>query len=111
MCLSWTLEGARMSAKAVDVLILIPLIPALPVVATWFLPWEDWIPRKVPKRILAPYLLYCTFAAWHFGFPWWSLASVAFLAVGASVMLVSELRKMHRLKAARNWPTAAAQVL
>jgi hypothetical protein len=50
----------------VDVLILIPLVPLTPVVLTWWLPWESWIPAKVPKYVLGPYLLYAAFAAWHF---------------------------------------------
>jgi hypothetical protein len=52
--------------STVDVLILLPLIPLAPVVVTWWLPWETWIPKKVPKYVLGPYLLYAAFAAWHF---------------------------------------------
>lgn len=52
--------------SAADVIVAIPVQPLLPVIATWFLPWEDWIPKKVPKMILGSYLLYAAFAAWHF---------------------------------------------
>jgi hypothetical protein len=54
-----------------DVLITIPLIPLFPVLATWWLPWERWLPSKIPKWILGPYLVYAAFAAWHFDMPWW----------------------------------------
>jgi Protein of unknown function (DUF3592) len=94
--------------SAVDVLIFIPLIPAIPVLATWLLPWEDWIPRKIPKKILGPYLLYCTFAVWHFGGPWWSLGATGLLGIGVSAMALSEAR---RLKHARDWPVAEGRVL
>jgi hypothetical protein len=52
--------------STVDALILVPIIPLAPVVVTWWLPWETWIPKKVPKYLLGPYLLYAAFAAWHF---------------------------------------------
>jgi hypothetical protein len=55
----------------VGVLLLIPLIPALPVVVTWWLPWEVWLPKRVPELFLGLYLLYVAFAAWHFKLPWW----------------------------------------
>jgi hypothetical protein len=57
-------NGSKVSK--VDVLILIPLIPLTPVVITCWLPRESWIPKKVPKYVLGPYLLYAAFAAWHF---------------------------------------------
>ncbi len=76
--------------KILDVLILIPLIPALPVVVTWFLPWERWIPRKVPKKIIGPYLLYCAFGEWYFKMPWWSVVMVSLLGIGVSVMALVE---------------------
>ena len=57
----------------VDVLLLIPLIPALPVVVIWWLPWERWLPKRIPKVILGLYLLYAGFVAWHFRLRWWSV--------------------------------------
>ena len=51
-----------------DMLVLIPIIPLFPVIATWFLPWEEWLPRRIPKLILGPYLLYAAFAAWYLRF-------------------------------------------
>ncbi|HYM78930.1 MAG TPA: hypothetical protein VE377_23355 [Candidatus Dormibacteraeota bacterium] len=50
-----------------DVLIAIPVIPLAPMVITWWLPWERWIPwGKLPKLVLGPYVVYAGFAAWHF---------------------------------------------
>jgi len=60
-----------MSTNTVGVLVLIPLIPAIPVLVTWFLPWEKWLWEKIPKTILGPYLLYGAFAAAYFKMPWW----------------------------------------
>lgn len=57
--------------STVDTLVAIPLIPLFPVLVTWWLPWERWLWNKVPKWILGPYLLYASFAGWHFGMPWW----------------------------------------
>ena len=34
--------------------IVIPLIPRAPVVITWWLPWESWIPKKIPQYVLGP---------------------------------------------------------
>jgi hypothetical protein len=63
-----------------DVLIGIPLIPLLPVMATWWLPWGAWS-SKIPKSILGPYLLYACLAAWHFAMPWWFILVVALWGV------------------------------
>lgn len=50
-----------------DVLIALPLLPLAPIVATWWLPWERWIPwGRVPKALAGPYLLYVSFALQHF---------------------------------------------
>jgi hypothetical protein len=53
-----------------DVLIWISLAPLVPVVVTWWLPWEDWLPKKIPKYLLGPYLFYIALMAWHFAFSW-----------------------------------------
>lgn len=97
--------------SAIDVLIFIPVIPAIPVIATWFLPWEDWIPRKVPKKIIAPYLLYCSFVTWHFKQPWWLVLMVAGWGIAISVMAIFELRKERIVKQARDWPVTEGCVL
>jgi len=93
--------------SAVDVLIFIPLIPAISIVATWCFPWERLIPRKLPKKVIGLYLLYCTFAVWHFGAAWWAVVAVALLGIGVSVMALFAAR---RLRQARDWPVAEARV-
>jgi hypothetical protein len=93
-----------MSPKTVDVLIFIPLIPAIPVIITWYLPWERWIPRRIPKSILGPYLLYGTFAAWHFRMPTWFILLIGAGGVADSAMAVFNLWKRKRLMRARDWP-------
>ena len=100
-----------MSAKTVDVLIFIPLIPAIPVIATWFLPWERWIPKKIPKTIIGPYLLYCAFAIWHFKQSSWFVLLVSLWGIAISVMAIFDLRKARMLKQARDWPVAEGYVL
>jgi hypothetical protein len=40
-------------------------------------PWEAWLPSKMPKSILGPYFLYACLAAWHFAMPWWVVLTVA----------------------------------
>lgn len=76
--------------KILDVLILISLIPVLPVAATWFLPWETWISRKVPRKVIGPYVLYCAFAAWYFKMPWWVVLMVLLWGVVVFVMAFVE---------------------
>jgi hypothetical protein len=59
------LTGSHLTT--IDILILVPVIPALPIVMTWPLPWERWIRwDELPAGFVGPYLLYCAFAAWHF---------------------------------------------
>ena len=100
-----------MSADAVDVLIFFPLLPASPVIATWFLPWEQWIPRKVPNKIIGPYLLYCAFALWHFKQPSWLTVPIALLGIVVCVMAFFDVRKSRQLREARGWPIADGRVL
>jgi hypothetical protein len=78
--------------KIVDALVLISLIPVLPVIALWFLPWETWIPKFVPKKIIGPYLLYCTFGAWYFGMPWWLLIMVALWGIAVCAFAILEAK-------------------
>jgi hypothetical protein len=110
------------SANTVDVLIFIPLIPAIPVIALWILPWERWIPKIIPKKIIGPYLLYCAFAIWHFKQPWWIVSFVGFWGITVSAMAILGLRKARMLKQAqegkarvlkqaRDWPVAGGIVL
>ena len=73
-----------------DVLVLVPLIPGMPVLATWWLPWERWLPKYIPKKILGPYILYAAFAAWHFGMPWWVTLIAVFWDATFSVLAIIE---------------------
>jgi hypothetical protein len=99
------------TAKTLDVLIFIPLIPALPVIATWFLPWERWIPRKIPNAFIGPYLIYCSFAIWHFKQPWWLIVSIALWGIVVCVLAVFDARKARQLREAHDWPVAEGRVL
>jgi hypothetical protein len=110
------------SAKTVDVLIFIPLIPAIPVIATWFLPWERWIPDKIANKIIGPYLLYWAFAIWHFKQLWWAVLLVGLMGIAISAAALFDLRKARMLKQtrrrktrmleqARDWPVADGFVL
>ena len=79
-----------MTVKPLDVLVFIPLLPAIPVAITWFLPWERWVPKKVPNRVIGPYLLYCSFAESYFGVPWWSVALVGLWGLAVCGVAVAE---------------------
>lgn len=79
-----------MKASVTDVLIAIPVLPLLPVLATWFLPWEDWLPKKIPKTVLGPYFLYAAFAAWHFKFGFWPVLVAVLLGLVVSFMAIVE---------------------
>ena len=79
-----------MSTRTLDVLVFIPLIPAVPVIATWFLPWEDWIPKKIPKRIIGPYLLYGAFALRYFKMDWWVVVVIALWGIGVCAIAAYE---------------------
>jgi hypothetical protein len=73
------------SPKTLDTSVFVPLIPAVPVLVTWVLRWERWIPRFIPKSVIGPYLLYGAFAAWYFKMPWWFVALVGVWGVGVTV--------------------------
>jgi hypothetical protein len=110
------------STRTLDVLIFIPLIPAIPVIAFWPLPWERWIPKIIPKKIIGPYLLYSAFAIWHFKQSWWAVLIIALMGIGASAVAIFDLRKTimskqarerkaRMLEQARGWPVAEGFVL
>jgi hypothetical protein len=75
----------------VDGLILAPLIPAVPIIITWWLPWEKWLWDKVPKKVLGPYLWYGTFVAWHFKLHWWAILGFAIWALIVSIAAINEM--------------------
>ena len=68
-----------MRNRAVETLVVISLLPVFPVLATWYLPWEKWVTKWIPKKIIGPYLIYCAFGAWYFALPLWSVALVSAL--------------------------------
>jgi hypothetical protein len=79
-----------MRTPALDVIVTILLIPAFPILITWFLPWERWIPKLVPKKIIGPYLIYSGFAAWYFGLPVWLDVCVALFGSIVFVIAIVE---------------------
>jgi len=83
--------------STLDVLILIPLIPVAPIVITWWLPWERWIPwHDLPKAVLGPYVLYAAFAAWRFKLPWWLVAIL--VSAGTVLSVVAAIEKAKKWK-------------
>ena len=91
-------------------------------IALWPLPWERWVPKLLPKKIIGPYLFYCAFAVRHFKQPWWSVSFVALWGVTVSAMAIFDLRKARMLrqarerkasifKQARDWPAVKGFVL
>ena len=76
---------------ATDLLVLLPVVPALPVVVTWWLPWERWIPWVKFAHLIGPYLLYGAFAAWYFGVPWWAALICAIAGVVLSVVAITAM--------------------
>ena len=81
--------------SAIDWLILAPAIPAMPIFATWMLPWERWIPwAKLPKAVLGPYMLYLFFVALHFDdnhrYWWLYYGWLAITGLVVSIMAVVE---------------------
>ncbi len=81
-------EVARVTGR--DIVVFIPLIPALPVIVTWWLPWERWVPKWIPMYVVGPYLLYAAFAEWYFDLPWWSVGLVAIGGVAACGKAISD---------------------
>lgn len=78
-----------------DVLVLVPAIPALVLVITWWLPWERWFPwSRVLGFPFVVYAAYLAFASWYFRLGWVaeSLCAVAMM-VGISMHLVRRLQR------------------
>lgn len=78
-----------------DVVVLLPVIPALLILFTWWLlPWDRWIPlEKIPKAFLGPYIMYAAFAAAYFKFGSWVTVAVAVLGAALSIWAVVEKPK------------------
>jgi hypothetical protein len=74
-----------------DVVLLVPLIPVLAILISWWLPWELWLIERVPRKIAGPYCLYCALVLWHFQARWWFIALAA--VVGAGLMAVAIIER------------------
>ena len=83
--------------STIDMLVFVPLIPVLPLIVLWFLPWEGWIWKHIPKMILGPYALYCAFGAWYFKLPWWCVVIPAVLGIGITIFAVAKSRQSGEL--------------
>lgn len=88
--------------RTLDVLVFISLVPVMPVLATWFLPWEKWIPKFVSNKILGPYLIYCTFGAWYFGMPMWFIVVILLFGIGVSAAALSGIKNSFVSKQRRS---------
>jgi hypothetical protein len=89
--------------SGIDVLILLPIVPLLPIAITWWLPWEKWIRwGQLPKKLLGPYLLYVAFALWHFKFDWW--APLIPLAFGTGVCIAATWEAKPKASPSENEP-------
>jgi hypothetical protein len=97
-----------MAMSVTDLLIALPLIPIAPIVITWWLPWEKWIPDnwgnvpKAVKNITGPYFLYVSFAWWYFfrpsdGWAWW-LVFLGSACLGAAFTILSIIKTIDNRK-------------
>ncbi len=85
--------------SALDWLILAPAVPVIPILATWWLPWERWIPwARLPKAVTGPYALYLFFVAFHFdnGHRHWWFYYGWLAIVGAVVSIMAVVEKVQR---------------
>lgn len=77
---------------ALDIAILVPLVPALFLIITWWLPWERWSGwSRLPKMVLGPYLLYCAFGAWHFHMQRWVAPTLVILGLGVCAFALKQM--------------------
>lgn len=107
MLLARLFQRPETAMRAIDIVILAPVIPLLPMVITWWLPWERWIPwDKVSLLFVGPYLLYCAFAAWHFHMEVGLMLATAITGAAACVIAVSA----PVIAAQRRWRRPAATV-
>jgi hypothetical protein len=85
--------------STIDIIILIPLVPLVPLLIVWFLPWEDWLWQRLPKvgRLAAgPYLLYASFAAWHFRLHWWAVLIGLICGIALTIWSIREMRSARK---------------
>jgi len=92
-----------MSMSTLDILVLIPLIPALPILVTPLYPWEYSIPwEKIPKAFLGPYIMYAAFAAAYFKFDPSIAIAAAVFGAALSIWAVVEKPKPERVSPAKD---------
>jgi hypothetical protein len=73
-----------------DVVLLLPLIPVLAILISWWLPWERWLFERSPRKIMGPYFLYCALVLWHFHARWWFIALAAVVGAGSLAATIIE---------------------
>lgn len=91
--------------STLDLLVLLPLIPALLILGTWGkgLPVDRWIPwRKIPKAFLGPYIMYAGFAAAYFKLEHWMAIAIAVLGAALSIWAVVEKPKPEQVSPAKD---------
>ena len=72
------------------------LVPALPFLATWWLPWEQWVESgRIRPWFAGPYLLYLAFLCLHFDRAWWALVGYG---VAGLAVIGRELERKNRAK-------------
>ena len=79
-----------------DAVIILPLLPALVILISWWLPWEGWLWKRFPKIISGPYFLYCALVLWHFRTPWWAIFIAAAAGSVLSLAAILERGKLCR---------------
>lgn len=79
-----------------DLVILLPLVPAMAVLISWWLPWERWLWKRFSKMISGPYFLYCAVVLWHFHAYWLLIALAAIVGAGLSAVAIAERGKPWR---------------
>lgn len=80
----------------VDIIVLAPIVPVLPLLVTWWLPWERWIPwAKVPPLLLGPYVLYGAFVGWYFHLHTWVIILLVLVGIIVSLIGLAALRRKH----------------
>jgi hypothetical protein len=80
--------------RLIDIALILPFLPLAPFLLVWWLPWERWVSRRVPKWFLGPYILYGALAAAHFHQHLWCVLGLAVVGTGVSASAAyDELKK------------------
>jgi len=86
----------------IDFLVVAPVLPFLPIIITWWLPWENWIPWAKVLHIIGPVLMYGAFVAWYFGGDTQDVFVIALAGAGLSFYGVVMLLKNPNAKSHDN---------